>query len=322
MPNWYRGSGSIDQGQDNEYRMTKIRDEIIKLKIKYPIWTLLAFLVCCKAASAFIQRYWNGLLYRIGLSGKLHPYLSGSGRLILLLLVILILMFLLHQMNIFTRDRRRLPAALIPGLYMIITSLLFIVIGLLGADGFQSKATMICSSLYFILVAVTEELIYRGVTADILLRTFLFRSSLYRRGICGQEDRRAVWEATICSGLIFGLVHMSNMSSASTTGVLVQMLGAFLMGMVLVAVYYRTANIYAVIIMHAVNDIAAAMPVTILKSDQNVSDVISGYGIMQIVSLIPYLIVLLVIIRPSKMEEIWRLWTYGQVQQTGQSQIK
>lgn len=302
--------------------MTTIRDEIVKLKIKYPIWTLLAFLICCKGASAFIQRYWNGLLYRIGLSEKLHPYLSGSGRLVLLLLVILILMFLLHQMNVFTRDHGRLPTALIPGLYMIITSLLFSVIGLLGADGFQSKATIICSSLYFILVAVTEELIYRGVTADILLRTFLFRSSLYGKDICGQEDRKAIWTATICSGLIFGLAHMSNMSSASVSGVLVQMLGAFLMGMVLVAVYYRTANIYVVIFMHAVNDISAAMPVTILKSDQNVSDVISGYGIMQIVSLIPYLIVLLVIMRPSKMEEIWRLWTYGQVQQTGQSQIK
>ena len=322
MPNWYRGSGSIDQRQDNEYRMTKIRDEIIKLKIKYPLWVLLAFLVCYRVISAFMKRHWNGLLYRIGLQGKLHPYLSGSCFLMVMLLTILILMCLANQIDIFSRERKRLPGALIPGLYMIVISLLIIVIGLIGTEGFQSRGTIIFSSLYFILVAVTEELVYRGVAADIFLKTFMFRSCPGLRGICGQEGRRAVWTATFCSGLLFGLVHISNMSSANISGVLVQMLGAFLMGMVLVAVYYRTANIYAVIIMHAVNDIAAAMPVTILKSEQNVSDVISGYGIMQIVSLIPYLIVLLVIIRPSKIEEIWRLWTYGQVQQTGQSQIK
>ena len=149
--------------------MTKIRDEIIKLKIKYPIWTLLAFLVCCKAASAFIQRYWNGLLYRIGLQGKLHPYLSGSCFLMVMLLTILILMCLANQIDIFSRERKRLPGALIPGLYMIVISLLIIVIGLIGAEGFQSRGTIIFSSLYFILVAVTEELVYRGVAADIFL---------------------------------------------------------------------------------------------------------------------------------------------------------
>ena len=212
--------------------MTKIRDEIIKLKIKYPLWVLLAFLVCYRVISAFMKRHWNGLLYRIGLQGKLHPYLSGSCFLMVMLLTILILMCLANQIDIFSRERKRLPGALIPGLYMIVISLLIIVIGLIGTEGFQSRGTIIFSSLYFILVAVTEELVYRGVAADIFLKTFMFRSCPGLRGICGQEGRRAVWTATFCSGLLFGLVHISNMSSANISGVLVQMLGAFLMGMV------------------------------------------------------------------------------------------
>ena len=80
------------------------------------------------------------------------------------------------------------------------------------------------------------------------------------------------------------------------------------MGMVLTAVYYRTGNIYAVIILHAINDLAAAMPVTIIQSDQNISDVISGYGLVDIMMLLPYIAVLMVILRPSKMEDLWVRW--------------
>ena len=65
---------------------------------------------------------------------------------------------------------------------------------------------------------------------------------------------------------------------------------------------------YAVMILHAVNDIAAAMPVTILQSEQTVSDVISGYGIKDVLLLIPYIVVLLIILRPSQMKHIWNRW--------------
>lgn len=269
---------------------------------------LLAFMICYKAVFAFTGRYWNSLLYRTGFYGKLHHYLSASCRLMLLLIVILILMYLLGQIQVFVRKRKRLPGALVPGLYMLIMSFLTIVIGFAGAEGFRSRSTIVYSSTYFILVAVTEELVYRGVTSDILLNTFLFRCNPYGSEACSQEGRKAIWIATLCSGFIFGLAHLSNMAHAGTVGVLVQMLGAFLMGMVLVAVYYRTANIYAVIVLHAINDLAAAMQVTILQSNQSISDVISGYGMTEILMLIPYAVVLLVILRPSKLDEIWKQW--------------
>ena len=61
-----------------------------------------------------------------------------------------------------------------------------------------------------------------------------------------------------------------------------------------------------------INDIAAAMPVTILKSNQTISDIISGYGLQDILLLIPYIVVLLVILRPSKLESIWSRWMQEQ----------
>ena len=292
--------------------MIKIRQKIRQLKVRYPLWTLLTFLICYKLSQAFISKCWNWVIYRAGLHRRLPSYFSGSVQLFLRLLVILFLMYLIGNMHIFTLRRRPLPGALVPGLYLILMSLFSITAGIMSAEGFQSGKTILFSVTCFILVGITEELVYRGVVADILLKTSLFRANPSGEGTCDRTGRKAIWMAVVCSGLIFGLIHISNLSHAGVSGVLVQMLGAFLMGMVLVAVYYRTANIYAVIILHAVNDIAAAMPVTILRSDQTISDVISGYGMKDVLLLIPYIAVLLVILRPSKMESIWKLWTREQ----------
>lgn len=290
------------------YKMDMIQKKIRIIKTKHPLWTLLAFLLCYKFSQTISDKCWNWLIYRTSLYNKLSSYFSGSFQLFLRLLVILFLMYLMNNLHIFMRRRITIPAALIPGTYMMIISILSIVTGLINAEGFRSPSTILFSSVYFILVAVTEELVYRGVTADIFLKTFLFNSNPYGAGSYDQNGRKAIWTSIICSGLVFGLAHLSNVSHSSVSGVLVQMLGAFLMGMVLTAVYYRTGNIYAVIILHAVNDIAAALPATIVQSQQTISDVISGYGIMDILMLLPYLAVLLIILRPSKMEEIWGCW--------------
>ena len=282
------------------------------IKVKYPLWIVLVFWICYRGAQNVLYRYWGSFLYRMGLYDKLPAYLSASGRLFVLLSVILFQMFLINGMHIFTRRRQTLPGALIPGLYLIAASFCSIGVGLMNAEDFQKGSTIVFSITYFILVGITEELVYRGVAADILLKTFLFRANPSGDRPYERAGRRAVWLAVVCSGLIFGIAHLSNMSHAGVSGVLVQMLGAFLMGMVLVAVYYRTANIYSVMILHAINDIAAAMPVTILKSDQTISDVISGYGVRDVLLLIPYIVVLLIILRPSKMESIWTRWIQEQ----------
>ena len=82
------------------------------------------------------------------------------------------------------------------------------------------------------------------------------------------------------------------------------MAGAFVLGMFLTAVYFRSGNIYTVIFLHILNDIVAALPVTILKSDISINDIISGYEAADLTMLIPYIIVLIFLLRPKKLEEI------------------
>ena len=288
--------------------MELVRERIKIIKIKYPIWTLVVFLIFYRVSQTFLSKCWNWVIYRAGLHRRLPSYFSGSVQLFLRLLVILFLMYLISNMHIFTRRRQPLPGALLPGLYLLLMSLLSIANGLMNAEGFQRRSMILFSITFFILVGITEELVYRGVTADTLLKTLLFRVNPSGDKPYDRASRKAVWSAVICSGLIFSIAHISKISYAGVSGVLVQMLGAFLMGMVLVAVYYRTGNIYAVMILHAVNDIAAAMPVTVLQSEQTVSDVISGYGIKDVLLLIPYIVVLLIILRPSQMKHIWNRW--------------
>ena len=288
--------------------MVFIREKIRIIKRRFPLGTLLVFLIFYRVSQTLISKCWNWVIYRAGLHRRLPSYFSSSIQLSLRLLVILFLMYLIGNMHIFTRRRQPLPGALLPGLYLIFVSLLSIVNGLMNAEGFQSRSMIVFSITCFILVGITEELVYRGVVADIFLKTFLFRANPSGDRPYDRAGGKAVWSAVICSGLVFGLAHISNMSHARVSGVLVQMLGAFLMGMVLTAVYYRTGNIYAVIILHAINDIAAIMPVTIVQSNQNISDVISGYGLVDIMMLLPYIAVLMVILRPSKMEDLWVRW--------------
>ena len=292
--------------------MNFIQKRIRRLKKIFPLWTLLVFLICYRISQTLLSKCWNWVIYRAGLHGRLPSYFSSSVQLSLRLLVILFLMYLIGNMHIFTRRRQPLPGALLPGLYLILMSLLSIVNGLMNAEGFQSWSMIVFSITCCILVGITEELVYRGGVADIFLKTFLFRANPSGDRPYDRAGGKAIWSAVICSGLIFGIAHLSNISHAGVSGVLVQMLGAFLMGMVLVAVYFRTANIYAVMILHAVNDIAAAMPVTILKSNQTISDIISGYGLQDVLLLIPYIVVLLVILRPSKLESTWSRWMQEQ----------
>ena len=119
---------------------------------------------------------------------------------------------------------------------------------------------------------------------------------------------KAIYAAVIISGLIFAGAHAINIQYADISGVLVQMAGAFVMGMFLTAVYYRTGNIYSVMILHVMNDLAAALPVTIIKSKESGADIISGYGAADLLQMIPYLVILIFLIRPQKQEEITGLW--------------
>ena len=100
-------------------------------------------------------------------------------------------------------------------------------------------------------------------------------------------------------------MHGLNLLTAPTLGVIVQMISAVLLGMVIAAIYCRSGNIWVVAAIHAFNDIAAGFPTLVLRSDGGgISGIIGSYGLTHLLSPIPYAVVLIVLLRRSKMKEI------------------
>ena len=140
-----------------------------------------------------------------------------------------------------------------------------------------------------ILVGITEELLCRGVLAELLFRHF-------------GATKQGIWKAVIVSGVLFGLAHLSNLISADPVGVLVQCVVAGMMGMAFAAIYFRTGCIWVTVFLHAFVDICALITGGLYTGA--LAETISGYQPMQLIGVVPYVILLLVVLRKKKMNQI------------------
>ena len=263
--------------------------------------------VCYILGFLFLHRYFTSVLRRI--CSVLHiPYIGGyfsAGLFELsLLILVLIMMKVTGQIRVLKAPRGTFFRGLFTGGFMIAMGLFAIIsatVSRMDSLAFQGKGTILFSTVFFIFTGMAEEFMFRGITADVVLR----RGFGAVRGEDVVEITPGhVWKAVFISGLLFGLIHALNFLSARPEGVVVQMLSAVLLGMVIAAVYCRSGNIWAVAAIHAFNDIAAGFPTLILRGDGGISGIIGSYGLSHLLSLIPYAVVLIVILRPGKMKEI------------------
>jgi hypothetical protein len=141
-----------------------------------------------------------------------------------------------------------------------------------------------------LMVGITEEFLCRGSIAELLLRHFGATSG-------------GVWKAVIVSGVLFGLAHLTNLLGAEPVGVFVQAVVAGMMGMAFAAIYFRSGCIWVTVILHALVD-ACALITSGLYDQGSAAELISGYQLYQLVSVVPYIILLLVLLRKKKMEGI------------------
>ncbi|MCD8108262.1 MAG: CPBP family intramembrane metalloprotease [Oscillospiraceae bacterium] len=156
--------------------------------------------------------------------------------------------------------------------------------------------------LTVLLIGLAEESFFRGVVANLFIDKY-------------GNDPAGVWCATICSGMVFGLMHLSNLLSSDTVGVLVQVVSACAMGMALTAIYYRCRNIWVLILVHAFVDFCGAFYSGVMAGG-SLSSTISSYEPYQCISALPYIIVTIVLLRPSKMREIIVLHRFSGVEDT------
>ena len=257
----------------------------------------------------------KSLLYCIFLFLIFFLFLKGTGLLISLLVtdldlnnysIVLLkevllacfcvfLVFKSGQAHIFHRRGSGIGKGIWIGFYQFSMSSVTLIINLFLEEverTLQPWYMILTFFLCMICVGIAEELFFRGVIAEILFERF---------GV----DRAGIWKAVILSGAFFGIVHLNNLSFGEPIGVLVQVIGASVSGMVFTAIYYRSGSIWTTILIHSYNDVAA-LALSGIYGCETVKDIISDYGLLKLIGMIPYIIVLLVLLRKKKMGEVKR----------------
>lgn len=141
-------------------------------------------------------------------------------------------------------------------------------------------------------IGFAEELAFRGILMNLL-----------REKISTKTDK-GIFLVLGIQGVFFGLCHMVNaFGGARLEGVIVQAVMASLLGILLGAIYLRTNSFWFLACLHAFNDFCALIPSGIYGID-NMTDTISSYSWVNLSGAPIYLLVIAIVLRRSKREEI------------------
>ena len=165
----------------------------------------------------------------------------------------------------------------------------------MGGEGeLQSFGWILVFALTMFLVGLNEELVMRGAVLHLFLDKF-------------QKTKAGVLLSIILSSAIFGAAHLFNIvSGVSVMSAVSQAAQATLLGILFAAIYLRCGNLWITIIAHAVMDFAALVPSGLF----GIGDLIDGINQISwlnfVVTLPLFLIPSVILLRPSKLEEIVR----------------
>ncbi|MDO5574348.1 MAG: CPBP family intramembrane metalloprotease [bacterium] len=119
-----------------------------------------------------------------------------------------------------------------------------------------------------------------------------------------KDKKNVIYNSMIISSVIFGLVHLMNLSHSSIPETLYQVAYACGIGFIFAAVYLRTRNIVAPIAYHALVDILA----DIFALPANAPDTILFSDIVAVIITVGGTILGFYLVRKEKHQEIKELW--------------
>ena len=199
--------------------------------------------------------------------------------------LILIVLFLFGNSYVFTQKKERLTKGLLYGSFFLTGSILFSIVGIFEGS-FTNLLAVLNLLIGCFLIGLAEELLCRGW----LLNEFLERFG---------ETKKGIWYSIIISGLIFGLMHLGNIlngQDAITT--LFQVCNATGAGILFGLIYYKTKNIWSVVLLHGIWDFSSFLsdiaPITELQENFKSFSVLSMIFVLiavfiQLLNLTPYL---------------------------------
>ena len=255
--------------------------------------------------TAFIGRGVSDLLFGPDCSIYLK---SLSGAVPRMILAVCIIVFFMKKKGILTGRGNGFLGGLFTGGYFIFGAVMNVVVKLFvttGADGvsrfamptglhFGTEQILLILTL-LVTAGVCEELIFRGIILNALRDWF------------GRNSFRGTLAAIILSSILFGSIHFTNLSiGMSFRGVLLQAITAVSIGIYLGAIYCRWGNIKRMIFLHALMDICALLPASLLTNAQlseNIENITANYT--QLLTAAIYLAVAIFLMRKSKRKQMF-----------------
>ena len=217
---------------------------------------------------------------------------------IILMLVPVVFVFLFGFSGAFRKDnlskgwRTFLPFIVVPLLFLVV----FILTNLGDPEANWKPWYLIIYGVFATVeIGVREECFYRATIQNILAKKYA-------------NSVKGIWIAAIVSSIIFGLTHLSNLFfGVNPHAVLIQVASATTIGFLFGAIYLRSGNIWLLILIHTLTDVAALEESIFFN---NISDVetMNQYSFSWkwlIVRLI-YVGIAMFLLRPSKCKQIYK----------------
>ena len=145
-------------------------------------------------------------------------------------------------------------------------------------------------ALSMLMVGLTEELLFRGLITRILYEKY-------------GKTSIGLWFTVLFSSLLFGMIHLTNAAAMPLGGVLIQMVGALVLGICLSAIFLRSGNLWTVALLHGFMDFAALSSSGLFGSD-SLADTVGGYNVENLLGALIYGIIALFLLRPSQIRRL------------------
>lgn len=270
----------------------------------YVILVLLIFKVVQNLAV-----YPSVLLYKAGLYPTDEAGMTCFAAIVMEVVTSIVMILILWRTNklaLFKKKGKGFLRSLPLGGYQLTFVVLSFValVGHIMQDGaqFQTGINILLFIISMMLVGLAEELCCRAIVAESLLENY-------------GTSKKGVWSAVIVSGMLFGLLHLTNLTTGQLIPVLIQTISACASGMLFAAIYFRSGNIWVTILIHGLYDIGTSASSGILQGDSLASmltnDGSLGVGALLVVLLagtIPPLLVSIFLLRNKKIGEVKTYW--------------
>ena len=191
----------------------------------------------------------GSMLISLDLSSLAEYHKYGSDIIIELFyaILVLIVMLLFKNAYVFTNKKERLFKSLFMASPVILFSTIVLVTNVTSVS--MSNPEVITSSNIVSLLMLCALI---GITEEFLCRGWLQNEFLERYG----DTKKNVLISIVLSSFIFGVMHLTNVFSTSQNifETLLQIVNAMSIGFLFGILYYKTKNIWSVIILHAFYD--------------------------------------------------------------------